>query len=131
MDFLEARILDLGPSSRGSVYGDEVRSTGSLELFKGALIVIVRLWAVVRVWVFKVRKRYEDGSSLGGCLEPERTEEVEGRLCVSQSVLAAAHPVLAKWGFALPLENNTAQNIGEERRPEFHRQVRQPTPLPA
>jgi hypothetical protein len=103
------------------VYGDEVLSTGSFELFKEALIVVVRLWITVRVWMVKVRKEYGDGSKLGGCLGARRAEEVEGCLGEGQSVLAPAHPILAGWGFAQPLENNTAQNIGEERkRLQFH-----------
>lgn len=76
------------------MYGEEVLSTGSMELFKGALIVvIVRLWTTVRVWMVQVRKEYGDGSKLGGSLfglGARRAEEVEGHMEEDQSMLAPA-----------------------------------------
>ena len=81
LEVLEARILDLGPSVRGSWYGDEVLSTGSLELFKGAVILILlRLWIRARVWLGKVREVGEGlcgERSLGRCLGASKAEEVE------------------------------------------------------
>jgi hypothetical protein len=43
LEVREERILDLGPSSYGLLYGEAVRSTGSAALFKGGDILEIRL----------------------------------------------------------------------------------------